>query len=67
LPPPLAWARAKACLRANTAKPLKSEETTMSNNSAVQTTIKLNIYQVVTDRIIESLKVGIIPLREACL
>jgi antirestriction protein ArdC len=34
----------------------------MSKKNAIQTTTaKLNIYQVVTDRIIESLKNGIIP------
>jgi hypothetical protein len=45
LPPLLAWARAKACLRANTAKPLKSEEHTMSKSTAANpTTAKLNIY-----------------------
>ena len=65
LPALLAWARKKACLRANTAKPLKSEEHTMSKFTAATTTkptaTKPNIYQAVNDRIISSLKDGIIP------
>ena len=36
LPPLLAWARAKACLRANTAQPFKTEKPNMTSNTTTQ-------------------------------
>ena len=42
LPPLLAWARAKACLRANTAQPFKTEKPTMSSIATANTTTTQN-------------------------
>jgi len=54
--PPLAWARAKACLSANTAKPFQKRRINMQKTGE-----KLNLYQIVTDRIVANLKKGVIP------